>query len=58
MNFSEWKQTEAGKQAAADADRMTKDEKIREIMRIIMKLSGVPDDAIREYLERGATDRA
>lgn len=52
MNFQEWKQTEDGKQAAADADKMTKAQKIAEIMRIMMKIAGEPEEAIEAQMKK------
>lgn len=45
-SMNAWKETPEGKQAAADADKMTKAEKIAEIMRIMMTLAGEPEEAI------------
>lgn len=50
--FEAWKKSPEGKKAAADADTMTKAEKIAEIMRIMMTLAGEPEDAIRDMMQK------
>lgn len=52
MNFQELKQTEDGKRAAADADKMTKAQKIAEIMRIMMQIAGEPESAIQAMVNK------
>lgn len=49
--FEAWKKSPEGKKAAADAEKMTREEKIAEIMRILMTLAGEPEDAIREQVQ-------
>ena len=50
--FEAWKQSPEGKKAAEDADKMTKAEKIADIMRILMTLAGEPEDAIRDMMQK------
>lgn len=45
-SMTAWKETPECKQAAADADKMTKAQKIAEIMRVMMTLAGEPEEAI------------
>lgn len=46
LSFQAWKETAEGKKAAAEADTMTREQKIAEIMRILMTLAGEPEEAI------------
>lgn len=46
LSFQAWKETAEGKKAAAEADKMTREEKIADIMRILMTLAGEPEEAI------------
>lgn len=50
--FEAWKQSPEGKAAAARADKMTREEKIAEIMRILMTLAGEPEEAIRDQMQK------
>lgn len=50
--FEAWKQSPEGKKAAVEADKMTREEKIADIMRILMTLAGEPEDAIRDMMQK------
>lgn len=50
--FEAWKKSPEGKKAAADAEKMTREEKIADIMRILMTLAGEPEDAIRDQMQK------
>lgn len=45
-SYKDWKNSPDGMKAAADAENMTKAERIAEIMRILMTLAGEPKEAI------------
>jgi hypothetical protein len=52
LSFQAWKETAEGKKAAAEADKMTREEKIADIMRILMTLAGEPEEAIRDQMQK------